>query len=454
MNSIIEKERINVIKKYDNNNKDYILYWMQSSQRISYNLALIYSIELALSNNLPLIVLFVITEKYPKAEYRHYDFMVEGLLELKKCFKEINVNFIIKKNNDITNPVIDLSRNAKYLICDKGYLKYHKMNYDILKKYVNTTIIQIEDNVLIPIEKVSYKEEYSAATIRRKITPLLEKFIVRKNFPNKTPKNLELKTNILDFNNKKDFFKILNIKLEDRLLSKNFIGGYSNAINVLKDFINHKIQYYSKRRNDPSLDFTSNLSPYIHFGNISPLEIILNINHLKKEIKEVFIEELIVRRELAINFVNYNENYDNINSINRWSYETLKNHEKDKREYIYSLDELENFKTHDIYWNSAQKEMIYTGKMHNYMRMYWGKKIIEWTISPNEAYNICIYLNDKYELDGRDPNGYAGVSWCFGKHDRAWKERAIFGKIRYMNDKGLERKYDIKKYVEKINNII
>lgn len=162
------------------------------------------------------------------------------------------------------------------------------------------------------------------------------------------------------------------------------------------------------------------------------------------------VDELIVRRELAMNFVERNPFYDSFSSISSFARETLLAHAEDPREYLYSLETLEQGKTHDRYWNAAQRELVLKGKMHGYMRMYWGKKVIEWTSSPEEAYRFLVHLNNRYSLDGRDPNGYAGIAWCFGKHDRPWKERPIFGKVRYMNDKGLERKFRIKDYAEKI----
>jgi deoxyribodipyrimidine photo-lyase len=173
----------------------------------------------------------------------------------------------------------------------------------------------------------------------------------------------------------------------------------------------------------------------------------------KDENVDSFFNELIVWRELARNFCYYNPNYNQYEGIPDWAKETLEEHKNDKREYIYTIEELENAKTHDEYWNSAQLELLKTGKMHNYMRMYWCKKLIEWTDDPKKAFDIACYLNDKYELDGRDPNSYAGISWCFGTHDRPWKERKIFGKIRYMSTSVLEAKFDIKKYVEKVKNL-
>jgi deoxyribodipyrimidine photo-lyase len=190
------------------------------------------------------------------------------------------------------------------------------------------------------------------------------------------------------------------------------------------------------------------MSPYLHFGQISPLYIALKVSKTRSLGAEAFFEELIIRRELSMNFVFYNEKYDSFKSIPDWAKKTLRAHQKDRRPYLYSPKELENAGTHDPYWNAAQKEMVITGKMHGYMRMYWGKKILEWSKTPEEAFKVALYLNNKYELDGRDPNGFIGVAWCFGKHDRPWGERAIFGNVRYMNDKGLKRKFDADKYVK------
>jgi len=195
------------------------------------------------------------------------------------------------------------------------------------------------------------------------------------------------------------------------------------------------------------------MSPYLHFGQISPLEITLEISKTRSRSKEAYLEELIVRRELSMNFVHYNETYDSYDSIPQWARKTLRAHQKDRRDYLYRREEFEQGKTHDPYWNAAQKEMVVTGKMHGYMRMYWGKKILEWSKTPQEAFETALYLNNKYELDGRNPNGFTGVAWCFGKHDRPWGERAIFGNVRYMNEGGLKRKFDAEKYVEKIRRL-
>ncbi|MGB9842733.1 MAG: deoxyribodipyrimidine photolyase, partial [Caldisericia bacterium] len=235
-----------------------------------------------------------------------------------------------------------------------------------------------------------------------------------------------------------------------------FKPGEREAFNILNDFIKNKLNFYIRNKNNPNIDGLSNLSPYLHFGMISPLRVTLEVKKSNSidENKSSFLEELIIRRELSENFLFYNENYDNEDGIPNWARKTLEEHKNDKRDYIYSLKEFENGETFDELWNACQKEMIITGKMHGYMRMYWAKKILEWSMDYKEAIKIAIYLNDKYELDGRDPNGYTGILWSIGGlHDRPFKERKIFGKIRYMSRNGLEKKFDTKAYIKKISTL-
>jgi deoxyribodipyrimidine photo-lyase len=232
-------------------------------------------------------------------------------------------------------------------------------------------------------------------------------------------------------------------------------GGYSQARARLESFIEDgRLERFHEERNDPARDGLSHLSPYLHYGQISALEIALEASRHPGPGTESFLEELIVRRELAFNFVAFNADYDRFECLPNWAREDLEIHAADRRPYLYSPGDLEKAQTHDPYWNAAQKELVYRGKIHGYMRMYWGKKILEWSDTPRNAYTTAVYLNDRYSLDGRDPNGYAGVAWCFGKHDRPWAPRPVFGKVRYMNDRGLERKFDIRAYVERVNSLV
>jgi len=233
-----------------------------------------------------------------------------------------------------------------------------------------------------------------------------------------------------------------------------FRGGAREAERRLRAFIANKLDEYHLRRNEPAAGIQSDMSPYLHFGQVSPVAIALKIRRCgaPQEAKDAYLEELIVQRELSINFVTFNSKYDSYgHAIPPWARATLSYHSRDKRQPAYSLAQLEAGDTDDPYWNAAQREMILTGKMHNYMRMYWGKKILQWHRRPAEAFRAALHLNNKYELDGRDPNSYAGVAWCFGKHDRPWAEREIFGKVRYMNAAGLERKFDMDAYLRKVD---
>ncbi len=441
---MVIKERI----KYLNNNKikhrSFVVYWMQASQRVEYNHALEYAISRANDLGKPLIVYFGITDNYPEANLRHYQFMIEGLAEVEKSLKDKNIQMFIQ-NISPEKGAIEISKEADLMVVDRGYLKLEKYWRSIVAENIDIPLVQVETNVIVPIEEVSLKEEYAASTIRNKIMSLLP-------FYTKPFYIEELERSSLKIKFKKPKFNLLDInKLNidmSVLPSEIYKGGTTNAKKWLELFIKEKINKYDDLRNDPSLDYQSHLSPYLHFGQISPLYIyhqVMDLNNTS------FIEELIVRRELSMNFVYYNSNYDNYNCLTNWAKETLNKHETDTRPYKYSLEEFENYKTHDIYWNTAQKEMITTGKMSNYMRMYWGKKIIEWTDSPKNAFEIMLYLNNKYSLDGRDANSFTGIAWCFGKHDRPWKERPIFGMIRYMNASGLERKFNMQNYIDKIN---
>lgn len=450
---MIHKERVKFLNDKTVVDNPYVVYWMQSSQRSEWNHALEYAIEQANSCKKPLLVYFAVTDAFPEANERHYAFMLEGLREVKKNLEKRGIRFIVQHISP-EKGALEVSSLAAMIIVDRGYLRIEREWRKHVSNNIKCPLVQVETNVLVPVESASDKEEYSAATLRRKLSKVkdlfLEPLAERKVFLSSLGAELEIKELPLD--NVDETLKLLQL---DRSVKRvdGFIGGTANARAHLEEFINHRLDKYSSLKNHPGLEYTSNLSPYLHFGQISPLYIHMRLRDVESHGKEDFLEELIVRRELSMNFVFYNDNYDSYNCLHQWARDTLKDHEKDKRDHLYSLEELEAGNTHDPYWNAAQTEMVKTGKMNGYMRMYWGKKILEWSRAPEEAFQTAIYLNNKYNLDGRDPNGFTGVAWCFGKHDRGWKERDIFGKIRYMNDKGLKRKFDMEKYLEKVEGL-
>ncbi|MEJ5173483.1 MAG: FAD-binding domain-containing protein [Hydrogenothermaceae bacterium] len=347
--------------------------------------------------------------------------------------------------------IIKFLKDASVVITDTNYLKTQRLWREYIGKISDVAVFEVESDVIVPVRLVSNKQEPYAMTIRPKIYGMMDRFLTSLEIAPPKIKSENFDVESWDLESVEEYINQLNIDKSVKPSDK-FIGGYDEAQKLLKIFIEKKLYRYRDLRSDPTVDYQSNLSPYLHFGHVSPVKIVKDIlkeYHIDDENVKSFFNELIVWRELARNFCFYNPLYNQYDGIPQWAKQTLEEHIKDKREYLYSLSELEEGKTHDPYWNAAQRELIQTGKMHNYMRMYWAKRLIEWTQHPKEAFDIACYLNDKYELDGRDPNGYAGVSWCFGTHDRPWQERKIFGKVRYMNDKGLERKFNIKKYVER-----
>ncbi len=448
---MIDNERIEALNDKEEVDGDYFVYWMQRSQREEYNHALEFAIQKGNELELPVIVYFGITDDFPGANERHYHFMLEGLQETEKSLSQRNIQTVIRKESP-EQGILEIAEDAALTIVDKGYLKVSRLWREKVARKIDCPLIEVETDVIVPVEEVTDKEEYAARTIRPKINDELDKFL-------KPVKKRKVENSSLDYS-----FESISLQDIDKIISEldinhevepsdYYSGGSSEAKKLLKTFVDEKLEGYSNYSNDPSEDYISHLSPYLHFGQISPLYIALKISEKSGEGAEEYLEQLIIRRELAINFTHFNPEYDDLTCIPDWAKETLEEHKNDKREYVYSSEEFEKAKTHDPYWNAAQLEMIETGKMHGYMRMYWGKKILEWSETPEKAYEIALNLNNKYELDGRDPNGYAGVAWCFGNHDQGWKERPIYGKVRYMSSSGLERKFNIGKYVEKIEKI-
>ncbi len=449
---MIQSQRIKKLNDQEMKESGFVIYWMQQSQRTHYNHALEYAITIANEKKQPLLVYFGITDRFPEANLRHYQFMLQGLKQVEKNLSEKNIRFILRVEHPVDG-IKKVSDEASVIVVDRGYLRVQREWRKKVATKIECPLIQVESEVVIPVETASDKEEYAAYTLRPKIKRNLSQFL-RKMDENKVDSSsLEYS---FQSEAEKDFERILSKLSIDTQVHpvSSWIGGEYQAKKRLDNFLKYHLMHFDEKRNHPTEQVTSQLSPYLHFGNISPLYTALQVNRTKSKDSKAFLEELIVRRELSMNFVYYNQDYDQLSCLPSWAFKTLKDHEDDPREHIYNRDEFESASTHDPYWNAAQLEMVYTGKMHGYMRMYWGKKIIEWTDSPAQAFEIALYLNNKYELDGRDPNGFAGVAWCFGKHDRAWKQRAVFGKVRYMSASGLERKNDMKKYVAMIENFV
>lgn len=430
-----------------------VAFWMSRDQRVRDNWALLFAREMALKRKQPLFVVFCLVPHYLGATVRHYDFMVKGLREVEKSLIRKNIPLYLLCGSPATEiPGFVSRKKVGILVTDFSPLKIKRDWEKSVGSKLDIPFYQVDAHNIVPCWVASEKQEYAAYTFRPKILRMLDEFM--EEFPplrkHPHPPADGLRENDWDR-------AISTLTVDSSVKPASWLRpGETAARRMLRTFIEEKIMLYAEKRNDPLADVQSNLSPYLHFGQISAQRCALEIGKNRKhgKVSDAFMEELIVRRELSDNFCYYNNAYDNPGGFPRWAHATLSRHRKDKREYIYTLADFETGKTHDDLWNAAQNEMVKKGKMHGYLRMYWAKKILEWTGSPDEALRIAIYLNDKYELDGRDPNGYAGIAWSIGGvHDRAWNERRIFGKIRYMSYYGCKSKFDVRKYISYVDSI-
>jgi deoxyribodipyrimidine photo-lyase len=421
---------------------------MQDAVRTEYNHALEYAIREANSLKKPLIVLFSLTNQFPEATIRQYTFLIEGLVEVDHLLSERGIRFQVLLGDPwITIPAA--AEDACLLVTDCGHLRIQRQWRETVWERVSCPKVMIETGGIVPVATASPKMEWSAGTFRPKITRQLPDYLIPLKSATPVCPSLGWDTGGLTYKTTEDLISCLTL---DKMVSPvSTRGGQISAKAQISWFIAQRLHGYREEHNDPTARATSWISPYLHFGQISPLYITLEVMAAKSPGSSVLFEQLIVRRELATNFVYYNPGYDAYDTaIPDWSKQTLLLHQNDAREFEYTRAELEAGDTHDPYWNAMQTELVLTGYLHGYLRMYWVKKILEWSETPEKAFDSALYLNNRYELDGRDPNGYAGVAWCFGRHDRPWKERSVFGTVRYMNDAGLRRKFRIDAYRERV----
>jgi len=444
---VVDPRRVRLLQEGSNRN-GVVVYWMSRDQRAEDNWALLHALQIANKRQLPLMVVFTLVPDFLEATERQYGFMLKGLHEVEQKLRSYMIPFAVLSGDPAaTLPRFLKDVKASTLVSDFDPLKIKRIWKRDVAKEINIPFYEVDAHNVVPALFVTNKEEFGAYTIRPKIHRLLPEFLT--DFPNlEEPVVKEHYTERVDW-------EALNASLKINRDVKEvtaFKPGSAAAERVMQNFLMKKIDHYNDLRNDPTEEFQSDLSPYLHFGQISPQrvahEAFLRVKNV--EAKDSFLEELIVRRELADNYCYFNPKYDSFDGLKDWAKLTLNQHREDRREYTYSLEQFESASTHEDLWNAAQLEMVKKGKMHGYMRMYWAKKILEWSESPEEAMRIAIYLNDKYSLDGRDPNGYTGVAWSVGGiHDRAWTERPVFGKIRFMNYNGCKRKFDTALYIKK-----
>jgi len=440
---MIQPERIQNLNSNLEQPGQYVLYWMQASVRSRFNHALEHAIAHANRLNQPLVVLFGLTPNYPDANLRSYTFLLEGLQAAQQGLERRNISLTVRLGHP-PDLVLELARKASRVVTDRAYLRVSRQWREQVAAALECPFEQVESDAVVPVETVSNKAEVGARTLRPRIHKLWKHYLVPLE---ETP--LENPGPALESLDLSDIPALLERLGPDSSVARSplYRGGELEAAKYLQKFVREGLETYVEGRGGP-LSSVSNLSPYLHYGHISPLEVALALEDRIGPAADAFLEELIVRRELSFNFCFFNPHYDQFEGLPNWAKKSMEKHADDERPFIYTLEQLEQARTHDPYWNAAQLEMVKTGKMANYMRMYWGKKVIEWTSSHRQAFEWLLYLNNKYELDGRNPNSYTGIAWCFGQHDRPWGERPIFGNLRYMVSGGLDRKFKMQNYVE------
>lgn len=443
----VDRRRISGPAGDDYAGRGPVLYWMSRDQRVRDNWALLHAHDIAARRRVGLHVAFCLAPSFPGATARAYDFMLRGLRGVEAALHAKGTGFHFLRGDPVDvlpRLVADLGAGA--VVTDFDPLRVKRRWHSAVEKRLEVPVSEVDAHNVVPCLAASDKQEYGAYTIRPRINRLLPAFLV--DFPPLRRGGVPVRTPAVDW-----AAAAAGIRADATARPVSWlVPGEAAAARVLDEFVSGRLATYRRDCSDPAADGQSGLSPYLHFGQISAQRVALAVraSDAPEEERAAFLEQLIVRRELADNYCWHNPDYDSLRRIPAWARGTLDRHAGDPRPYRYGHADLEEGRTHDPLWNAAQREMTARGKMHNYMRMYWAKKILEWTSSPDEAFDVAISLNDRYELDGRDPNGFVGVAWAIGGvHDRPWTERPVFGKIRYMNDRGCRRKFDVEAYIRK-----
>jgi deoxyribodipyrimidine photo-lyase len=427
-----------------------VVYWMQRAQRASDNPALDVAIHAANALRLPVVAYFGLTPAYPNANRRHYAFLADGLSEIASGLHARGVGFVLRRHPDHDVARFCDEAHAAFVVGDENPLREPERWRQEAAGRLRVPFWTVDADVVVPTALLG-KEQYAARTIRPRLRPLIPRFLAVRPEPEAmVPWRADAVDGLPASASAVDALEV--DASAERVPS--WRGGPVEAQRVLRRFIRERLDGYAEGRNHPELDATSQLSPYLHFGHIGPREVARAVRDADapREDRDALLEEFIVRRELAVNFVRFNPRYDSLEGCETWALRTLAAHAADRRDPSYSFARLEGAETHDPLWNAAQIQMVETGWMHGYVRMYWAKKILEWTRDPAEAFATAVLLNDRWELDGRDPNGYTGVAWAVGgKHDRAWgPERPVYGTIRYMSYASTSRKFDSARYIRRV----
>jgi len=432
-----------------------VVYWMQRAQRGRDNHALDKAVACANALGLSCVAYFAGIKDFPHANLRHYAFLNQGLADIEEDCAERGVGFAMRRWPDEDHEKFFADVNAAMIVGDENPTRVPEQWRVDLAERLTIPFWTVDADVVVP-SKLLLKAQFSAGVARPRLYAGLREFLQPYENPKaqvewKMPRGLHREDVRADITRGWPEF--------DRSVKpvEAWRGGHHAAKKRLQKFCAEMLEGYDGDRNRPEVDGTSKMSPWLHFGHIGPVTIALAVdaaakkNPKLKEARDNYFNELIVWRELAVNFVRYQPQYDSPDCADNWAKATIAEHDRDERERLYKLPVLEEARTYDELWNAAQMQMVRYGWMHNYMRMYWAKKILEWTPNVRIAMKVAIYLNDKYEIDGRDPNGYAGIAWSMlGKFDRAWFDRPVFGKRRYMSAASTGKKFGSALYIQQV----
>jgi deoxyribodipyrimidine photo-lyase len=442
----------------ENNEARYVLYFMQIFKRTSHNFAFNFAIEAANERKLPLVVYEGLKYYYPWASDRLHTYILEGVEEKRSAFAKQGIRYVFylqRNERDPRDTVARLANDAALVVTDDFpcfIIPHHNAR---VAARATVPVYAVDSNGIIPLSKFT-KEEFAARTIRPKINRVLPEYLEPLTTPELHTRAPELEVNCPEETRDTSLENIPGLVASCAIdhsvtPSPRYHGGTKNARARLTYFLEKVLPRYDELRNDPSIDGTSRLSSYLHFGFLSAHEIVeaVNKSETPQAGKDAFLEELIVRRELGYNMTRFNPAHTSLDSLPDWAKKTMNEHAADPRPALLSREQIESAQTYDALWDATQRELLRTGEIHNYARMLWGKLVIQWCATYEEAFALLEYMNNKYALDGRNPNSYAGILWCFGKHDRAWGPvRPVFGKLRYMTSQSMARKFNARKYIE------
>ena len=462
--------------------RKFVLYWMQIQRRLEYNFALDYAVECANKLNLPLLIFEGLSSNYPWASARFHQFLLQGMRENQVACGQQKVPyfaFVEHKPVEGKGLIRELATQAAAVITDAFPGFVIGEHNEKLGPNLDVPYIAVDSNGIVPLG-ASTRAPYSAYEFRRLMQKLFVeeyarapkrnplKQLIQRDYPDLRLLHKEWPQTRLDNVNT----VLSSIRMDRSVPALAIEGTRKAALSRLKHFLRHDLENYAEMRNHPDLNKTSGLSPYLHFGKISAHEVVSAVlngqpkgwsterifyNKGTREgffqghaFVDAFLDQLITWRETGYHYCHHVRDFDRYESLPEWARNTLEKHAKDKRERVYTLEEFENAQSHDPLWNAAQNQLRREGVIHNYLRMLWGKKILEWSRSPQEALSIMIELNNKYAIDGRDPNSYCGIFWVLGRFDRPWgPEREIFGTVRYMSSENTARKVKVKEYVRR-----